>query len=68
MINVSINNVIEQFEKDSTVQNALEQLGYESTTMLGVAINQTFVSKDLWADTVLNDQDHVDILNPVSGG
>jgi len=68
MINVSINNSIEQIEVGSTVLNAIETLGYESTSMLGVAINQIFVPKEKWAETVLNDQDKVDIVNPVSGG
>ena len=68
MIHVSINNSLEMLDKDCTVQKALEVLGYEKTSLLGIAINQTFVSKDQWAETVLNDQDKIDILNPVSGG
>ena len=68
MISVSINNSTEEFEIGYTVLKAIEKLGYESTAMLGIAINQTFVPKDQWAETVLNDQDKVDILNPVSGG
>ena len=68
MIQVSINNQIETFDTDCTVSKALDTLGYEKTGMLGIAINQTFVPKDQWAETVLNDQDKIDILNPVSGG
>jgi len=68
MIQVSINNAIETLDKDCTVLKALETLGYEKTGMLGVAINQIFVPKDQWAEKMLQDQDKVDILNPVSGG
>ena len=68
MIHVSINNTLEILDQDCTVLKALEVLGFEKTGMLGVAINQTFVPKDQWAETVLYDQDKVDILNPVSGG
>ncbi len=68
MIQVSINNTLETLDKNSTVLKALEVLGYKKTAMLGVAINQTFIPKDQWAETQLNDQDKVDILNPVSGG
>lgn len=68
MIQVSINNNPEMLDENCTVLKALETLGYEKTGMLGVAINQNFISKDKWADTVLNDRDKVDILNPVSGG
>ncbi len=68
MIQVSINNAIETLDKDCTVLKALETLGYEKTGMLGVAINQIFIPKDQWAEKMLQDQDKVDILNPVSGG
>ena len=68
MIHVSINNSLETLNVDCTVLKALDTLGYEKTGMLGIAINQTFIPKDQWADTVLNDHDKVDILNPVSGG
>ena len=68
MIQVSINNVIETLPKDCTVHKALETLGYNDTGMLGVAVNQVFIPKDQWAEKLLNNQDKVDILNPVSGG
>ena len=68
MISVSINNSPESFEEGFTVLKALDALGYEKLGMLGVAINQNFIAKDLWADTVLQDNDKVDILKPMSGG
>jgi len=68
MIHVSINNQLETLDASCTVLKALEILGYEKVGMLGVAINQTFIPKDQWAETELNDQDKLDILNPMSGG
>ncbi len=68
MIQVSINNQLEALDTHCTVLKALEILGYQKTNMLGVAINQTYIPKDQWAETELNDQDKIDILNPVSGG
>lgn len=65
---VSINNSIEELESDASVLNALETLGYESTAMLGIAVNQMFVPKDQWALTYLQENDQIDILNPISGG
>jgi len=50
------------------VLDALKMLGRDDEAMLGVALNQTFVSKTQWAETQLNDNDKVDILNPISGG
>lgn len=68
MIKVSINNKLEEFEAGTTVLNAIEKLGYAGDAMLGVAVNKIFVSKDDWAKKSLEDNDQVDILNPVSGG
>ncbi len=68
MIKVSINNKIEIFEIDCTVQQAIDVLGYKSGAMLGVAVNQIFVSKDNWTETLLKEGDKMDILNPMSGG
>jgi sulfur carrier protein len=68
MIKVSINNKAETFENSLTISQALIKLGYKSDGMLGVAVNQVFVSRDHWEETLLNDLDKVDILNPVSGG
>ncbi len=68
MMKVSINNSIEGLESNASVLKALESLGYKSTAMLGVAVNQVFIPKDQWADTYLQENDQVDILNPISGG
>ena len=68
MIQVSINNSKQQLEQGATVMQAIAALGFENETMLGVAVNQTFVPKDQWPDTKLNDNDQVDILRPISGG
>jgi len=68
MIKVSVNNAVKKLEEGTSVLQALEVLGYEGSAMLGVAVNQTFVSKDNWSQTELKENDKVDILNPVSGG
>lgn len=68
MMTVSINNSKEELESNTSVLKALESLGYENTVMLGVAVNQIFIPKDQWATTCLQENDQVDILNPISGG
>ncbi len=71
MINVSINNMIKPLKTGSTVFSALQVLGYLSdgnAVMLGVAINKTFIPKDQWASTKLENNDQVDVLNPICGG
>jgi len=68
MIQVSINNNQQTLEAGSTVLDALTILERNDETMLGVALNQTFVPKTQWAETRLKDNDKMDILNPISGG
>ncbi len=68
MIKISINNSTQELKKGSTIFEALEILGYENKTMLGIALNQTFVPKAQWSGVELKNNDQVDILNPVSGG
>ena len=68
MIKVSINNTIEEFETNIKLSQAIQTLGYSDDKMLGVAINQQFIPRDNWENTVLSDADKIDILNPVSGG
>ena len=68
IMKVSINNSIEELDSNTSVLKALESLGYKNTAMLGIAVNQVFIPKDQWADTYLQENDQVDILNPISGG
>ena len=68
IMKVSINNSIKELDNPISVLRALESLGYKNITMLGVAVNQVFIPKDQWADTYLQENDQVDILNPISGG
>jgi sulfur carrier protein len=68
MIQVSINNDKQTLESGATVQDAIEAIGLADEAMLGVALNMTFVPKDQWLNTRLNDNDQLDVLRPVSGG
>lgn len=68
MIQVSINNEKQTLEPGATVQDAIEAIGLADQSMLGVALNMTFVPKDQWEKTCLNDNDQLDVLRPVSGG
>lgn len=68
MIAISVNNKIEQFDDPLTIEKALHALGYGDKEMLGIALNQTFVTKEQWNQTRLKQGDKIDILNPVSGG
>ncbi len=68
MIKISINNTRHEVSNDSNILDVLEQLGYSNQSMLGIALNKTFVPKTEWHTTQLKNNDQVDILKPISGG
>ena len=68
MIQISVNNIIQHLPESSNIEQAIETLEFKDKTMLGVALNQIFIPKEQWSETLLKDQDQLDILNPVSGG
>jgi sulfur carrier protein len=53
--------------KATRVDALLTELEYEGTH-LAVAVNYDVVPRARWADTVLNDNDAVEILTPRQGG
>jgi len=64
---ISINGEIKEFEKESlTVKEILEEMSYGKG--IAVALNETFVLKIKYQETVVNNGDRLDILSPVQGG
>ena len=64
---ISINGEIKEFkEKTLSVKELLEQMSYGKG--IAVALNETFVIKTKYAETIINDGDRLDILSPVQGG
>ncbi len=64
---ISINGEIKEFEKESlTVKEILEEMSYGKG--IAVALNETFVLKTKYQETVVNNGDRLDILSPVQGG
>ena len=45
----------------------LVELGYESTH-IATAVNGEFVPRRMWASTILQSGDHVDVVAPMQGG
>lgn len=68
MIKISVNNTIQHLSDNINIEQAIDVLGYKEATMLGVALNHSFIPKEQWSATQLKNQDQLDILNPVSGG
>ena len=68
MITVSLNNETRELSPDTTVANALEQWGYAADAPIAIAVNQAFIPRQQYPDTLLNDHDQIDIVQPISGG
>jgi len=64
---ISINGEIKEFKKESlTVKEILEEMNYSKG--IAVALNETFVLKTKYQETVVNNGDRLDILSPIQGG
>jgi len=64
---ISINGEIKEFDKDTlTIKEILDELGYSKG--IAVALNETFVLKGKYQDTIVKEGDRLDILSPVQGG
>ncbi|NOZ90853.1 MAG: sulfur carrier protein ThiS [Epsilonproteobacteria bacterium] len=64
---ISINGEIKEFENKSlTIKDILEEMNYGKG--IAVALNETFVLRDKYQETIVNSGDRLDILSPVQGG
>jgi sulfur carrier protein len=64
---ISINGEIKEFNKDTlTIKEILDEMKY--TKGIAVALNETFVLKTKYQDTIVKNGDRLDILSPVQGG
>ncbi len=68
MISVSLNNETRELRPDTSIAAALQLWGYAADAPLAVAVNQAFVPRQRYPDTLLQDRDQVDIVQPISGG
>jgi len=64
---IFVNGEIKEFETDSlTVRELLDTMNYGKG--IAVAVNETFILKTKYQETIINDGDRLDILSPVQGG
>nr|WP_314458786.1 sulfur carrier protein ThiS [uncultured Neisseria sp.] len=64
-MNLSLNGEAFEF-KGKTISDLIAQTGPQKP--FAVAVNTHFVAKGAYAETVLNENDKVDIVRPVVGG
>lgn len=67
VLSVSLNGEVVQIAGGLTIQQALEQWDYHKNKC-AVAINGQFISRTQYSDTVLQEKDDIDIVEPVGGG
>ena len=67
MIKVSVNGEIREVSENLNVTELIDELGYK-TKGFSVAVNTTFVAIDTYEETLIKENDEIDILAPVQGG
>jgi sulfur carrier protein len=67
MIVVIINGKKETLEKELTLEEMLESLGYKESSF-AVAINRVFTPLNEYKTKIIKDGDEVEILAPMVGG
>lgn len=67
MITIILNGSNKQLERDTTIKQLLETLDL-SEKRLAVEINQNIVPRSDFSDTILNEQDQVEIVQAIGGG
>jgi len=67
MIKVSVNGEIKEISEDLNVNELIDELGY-TTKGFAIAVNTIFVAIDTYGDTLIQENDKIDILAPVQGG
>ena len=64
---ISVNGEIKEFSQESlTIDKILKILEYKRG--IAVALNETFIIKTKYSNTVVKDGDRLDILSPIQGG
>ena len=67
MLTLKLNNETITLASTLLLKDALNHWGYQDGPY-AVAINQTFIPKSRYSMTVLNNNDHIEIVSPMQGG
>ena len=68
MLDVSVNGERKTIAPKQVLEQAMQEWGFNPDDLLVIAVNQTFVPRDRWADTEVQNADQIDILQPIVGG
>ena len=67
MISITINGKALEVKAGQSLTKLLEEQGHKLDGT-AIAINETIVPKQKWAETVVENDAHIDIFNVVAGG
>ena len=67
MIKINVNGEMKEIQAGLNVKEMIEVLQYK-TKGFAVAVNTIFVAIDTYENTIINENDKIDILAPVQGG
>ncbi|OHX66947.1 sulfur carrier protein ThiS [Flammeovirga pacifica] len=68
-MNITVNNKSISIESAFSIAQLLEQMNISvARGTVAVAINDEIISKDLWEQHALSENDHVTIVAPAQGG
>lgn len=65
---VQVNKKSQQAEEGATLRQLLNELGFEETRGLAVAINDLVVPKVQWTEYQLQPKDNITIIRATQGG
>jgi len=68
MLEISVNGERKSLSESLVLEKAMQEWGFSPDDLLVIAVNQTFVPRDRWADTSVQAADEIDILQPIVGG
>ncbi len=66
-MSITINGAQHALESDTDIETLLKSHGY-ADKIVAVAVNGTFVPKDVHAQTIITQGDTVEIVAPMQGG
>lgn len=63
-----INNIIHEFDENTTLEKAIETLELKETNGIALALNEEIIPRSEWQKTILFDEDKIIIIGAVAGG
>lgn len=67
MISVSLNGQAQQINEDMALNDAVAHWGYAEQPF-AVAINDTFIARNQYQETLIKEGDRIDVVSPMQGG